>query len=298
MANFTRQVTDIAYMADTAPISSTPITGPPLNLCSTLNKYHKERPSFYGHLIDKECIDRCFKVYPLRTAPDNSETWSIVTLHDLLDRKDGLQPPTSLEDRVRLSLAIASSVLQLSKTPWLPRELTSKNVNFFRRGGGLVSYNHPFLTRNFPENPLDATFSSSPPVKTTPHDDIMSKVLGQMVQTGGNKTIFALGIILLEIILMTTFDQMRESDKEQRSAVVDMPGCDMGIIRDSITAHGLLESKVAMRDPRYKAVVERCLGCKTQKELDEENFRQEVYNDVVMELQAILEDTKIGGYRG
>ncbi|KAH7007113.1 hypothetical protein EDB80DRAFT_613663, partial [Ilyonectria destructans] len=268
----TRSATDIAFIK-TPPHGANELMGPPLDLCLTLKNSRQARPVCYGHLIDKGCTNRQFQVYPLGTTA-NSDDWSIITLNDVLEGKKGLQPLTSLAERVRLALAIASSVLQLSKTPWLPEVLTRNNVHFFRRGVN-PPYEQPFLLKSLPKGSTGSlsTGPSAPGAKSA----LMS-----------NPTLFALGILLLEIILGSTIDQLRDPDDKA------FEGDDLGIIRDSIAAHKLLERRVALINPTYKAVVERCIGCTEVKGLDEDDFRQEVYNGVIMELEAILDHTKLG----
>ncbi|RFN46236.1 hypothetical protein FIE12Z_9515 [Fusarium flagelliforme] len=239
----------------------------PLNLCLALKNAREARPVCYGHLIDTACADRQFQVCPLGTTV-NSDRWSVVTLDDILQGKTELRPLVSLAEKVRLALAVASSVLQLSKTPWLPEFLTRKNVHFFQRDGSL-SYRYPFLLRNFPSNPVQ------PP----------STAQGCVYLN--NPTLFALGILLLEIILGQSFEQLRSpSDR-----LID--GDHDGTIRDYIIAHKLLE-RVALISTAYQAVVQRCIDCTETRGLDEDGFRQEVYNDVVMELEAIVDSTNIG----
>ena len=48
-----------------------------------------------------------------------------------------------------------------------------------------------------------------------------------------------------------------------------------------------------MINPAYKAVVERCVGCGVTQGIEEEDFRERLYNGVVAELEAILECTKL-----
>ncbi|KAF7553522.1 hypothetical protein G7Z17_g3534 [Cylindrodendrum hubeiense] len=271
IAILTRSVTGIASVQ--MPHGFGQPTGLPLDLCMAMKSGHKTHPVSYGHLIDKQCIGRHFQVYPLGTTA-NSDAWSIISLHDVLGGKKGLRPLISLVEKVQLALVIASSVLQLSKTPWLPEGLTRKNVHFFRRGG-IPSYEHPFILRSLS--------GSSPP---SPATNFTATRTQHMLMS--NPTLFALGILLLEIILGSTLDELRESDEKEYE------GDDLGIIRDSITAHRLLERRVALINPIYKAVVERCIGCTEPKGLDEDGFRQEVYNGVIMELEAIVNHTKLG----
>lgn len=269
MAILTRPATDFAYIK--CPEESSDVqTISPLDLCLTLKKAHQERPTCYGHLIDKEYNHRHFQVCPLGPVI-NSDGWSIVTLEDVLEGKRGLRPLISLAEKVRLALVIASSVLQLSKTPWLPEALTPKNVHFFRRGNTL-SYEHPFLQRRLPECSLLERLDSAAD--------------GVGYSLSSNPTLLALGMLLLEIILGSSLKQLRLPYEKSPH--------DHGLIQDLTIANRMLEQRVALINPAYKAVIERCIGCTDSKELDEDDFRQTVYNGVVMELEAIWDHTKLG----
>jgi len=134
-------------------------------------------------------------MYPLETTANGDNAWSIITLNEVLWRKQGLQPLLWLEEKVRLALAIASAVLQLSKTPWLSKPLTKQDVHFFRRGGW-PEYQHPFLRRQIPEPPHPATCSA---ISLGSDDTALQP----------NNTLFRLGILLLEIIMGTAMGNLR-----------------------------------------------------------------------------------------
>ncbi|RGP65705.1 hypothetical protein FLONG3_9098 [Fusarium longipes] len=267
MAWLGRPATDVAFIETCEEKQTSPRK--PLDLCATLKNARQARPVCYGHLIDAECSDRHFRVYPLGTIT-NSDGWSMVTLKDIFEGKRGLSPLISLAEKVQLALAIASSVLQLSKTPWLPDTLTSKNVHFFSRDDGF-SYRYPFLLRSFPAGTLELPNATS------------TSGWGSL----NNPTLFALGILLLEIILGQSFEQLRPWDEKP------IYGDHNGVIRNSIAAHKVLQ-RVALINTAYQAVVQRCIDCTETRGLDEDGFRQEVYNEVVLELEAILDSTKLG----
>ncbi|RBR18819.1 uncharacterized protein FIESC28_05869 [Fusarium coffeatum] len=263
-ATMTRPLTDIAFTRTYAEDGK---QKQPLNLCMALRNSRTIRPLCYGHLIDKAGADRRFEVCPSGTTV-NSDCWSVVTLDDILEGTEGLRPLVSLAERIRLALAIASSVLQLSKTPWLPEALTRKDVHFFRKDG-TFSYKHPFFLQKSEANQKQR------------------RIIAQRYSYLDNPTLFALGILLLEIILGQSFEQLRSPFK--RLDIIDPHG----IIHDSIAAHRLLE-RVALINPAYQAVIQRCIDCTETRGLDDDAFRQEVYNDVVMELEAMVDSTKIG----
>ena len=250
-----------------------------LDLCTALKKAREVRHPCYGQLIDTEDTKRQFKIYPVEPNAPDSGTWSTISLCHVLAGGKGAHPLTGLETKVRLALAIASSVLQLSKTPWLPDTLTSQNVYFFNRGG-IFSYDHPFLLQSFPE----PAASPSPPTSTAGAGTCCP-------QLNRNTTLFALGILLLEIILGSTLDQLR--DPHESSLLVFGDKDKFPTFRDSMTAYRLLEERVSLISPAYKTVIERCIGCTATDDLNDGRFRQKVYDSVVMELEEILGHTRL-----
>ncbi|KAK0614515.1 hypothetical protein B0T14DRAFT_436388 [Immersiella caudata] len=245
----------------------------PVDLCGTLKRAVSVRPESYGQLVDSECPGNCFGIFPTQHSTPGGNAWSIVTLHDVLWRKQGLQPLLWLEEKIRLALAVSSAVLQLSETPWLSKPLAREDVHFFRKESW-AGYQLPFLRRQIPE-------------PTTSPCGVTGQRSGETVSQP-NETLFRLGILLLEIILGSTMENLREPRER-----IDFQGDKLGMIRDSITAHRLLQTQVALINPAYRAVVERCVGCGASQGLDEEGFRERVYNGVVAELEAILECTKL-----
>ncbi len=284
LTNITRNVTDIAFIETMTTTTHEIVdpdreTDPLVDLCMALQRARKAHTRCYGYLVDKERTDRQFRVYPTGTAA-NSDTWSIVTLHNVLEQKGGIQPLTSLRDRVRLGLAIASSVLQLSKTPWLPDAPTSKNVHFFKRGHSF-SYHDPFLLRTLPEQQQQQEQQPPPRLR---HE---SSGIG----AGRHATLFGLGIMLLEIILGSTFERLRAPHEEPVSGDSD----DARVIRDSVTVFRLLK-QVAQISESYRLVVLRCIECTGDQDLDDERFREDVCSRVVMELETILDHTELGRF--
>ncbi|KAK3309627.1 uncharacterized protein B0T15DRAFT_8968 [Chaetomium strumarium] len=267
VTEMTQQMTEITFIQPPADDASVA----PLELCSTLKKARcAPLLDCYGHLVDPEQPTHHFKVYPLTNTVTKTEAWSLVTLDDILRRKPGVQPLLWLEEKVRLALSIASSVLQLSTTPWLPAPLTKEDVYFFVKDGQ-PAYQQAFLWKQVPESIGAGSDAKESPTYHQHHN-----------------ALFCLGILLLEIILGSTIDSLREPHEE-----IQFQGDDFGVIRDSITAHRLLQTKVALINPAYKAVVERCVGCGASQGLDEEAFRERVYNGVVAELEAIWQSTKL-----
>ncbi|KAK1750889.1 hypothetical protein QBC47DRAFT_435380 [Echria macrotheca] len=241
----------------------------PLNLCATLMAPCSSLSVCYGHMIDSECSSHFFKVFHRAASSQPRSRWSIITLREVLDHEPGLQPLLFLEEKIRLALAISSSVLQLSKTPWLPGPLRKEDVHFFDRDGQVL-YSHPFLS---------ASQATSP----TP------QAQDNQASAAERFALFSLGILLLEIILGCALDKFLEPGEDR----LTIEGENAKMIRDSIAAHRLLRTRVALISPGYKVVVERCLACAPTQGFEEESFRENVYKGVVAELETILEHTKL-----
>jgi hypothetical protein len=265
LAEVTQQVTNITFAqapddADTSP----------LELCPTLRKIRGAPSGSYGRLIDPHQPTRHFAVsLPATALTTTGDTWSTVTLDAILNRKPGLQPLLWLEQKLRLALSVASSVLELSHTPWIREPLTKKHIHFFVRDGR-PEYQMPFVWTRTPEStqPDSGAGNGSADYRYT-------------------DALFCLGILLLEIILDSTIDTLREPGDN-----IGFQGDGFQTIHDSITAHRLLP-RVSSINPAYKAAVERCLGCGASQGLDEDGFRERLYNGVVAELEALLESTKL-----
>lgn len=234
---------------------------PPLSLCVALSGPRPTQSASYGQLVDFEGPKYCFNVFP-KVSSIGTNPWSVITLHDVLKQKPGLKPLLWLEEKIRLAVAVAFSFLQLGKTPWLPGPLTKQELHFFNRDG-CVTYRDLFLSTSL-----------------------------SLAESSGNSTrhtnaLFALGILLLEIILGSSLEQLREPKEK-----TDIPGDHFGIIRDSITASRLLRDRVALINPEYKTVIERCISC-APGDLSEEGVREKVYSGVVWELERMLQFTML-----
>ncbi|KAK4442029.1 hypothetical protein QBC34DRAFT_419358 [Podospora aff. communis PSN243] len=260
--------------APSTEVQTLAISITPVDLCGTLKKAIATRPTCYGQVIDSQCPEHWFEIYPTTAPAPDGNAWSVITLKDVLWRKQGLQPLLWLEEKVRLALAVASAVLQLSKTPWLSKPLAKEDIHFFEKDGW-SGFQLPFLRRQIPE-------------PETARCGIAGQEVDQ-TRLQPDQTMFRLGILLLEIILGSTIERLREPQER-----IELQGDKFGMIRDSITAHRLLQTQVALINPAYKAVVERCVGCGSSQGLDEDGFRERVYNGVVAELEGILECAKLG----
>ena len=254
MSKMTLEVTSVALSS----------FGSSLDLCGELRKVATEQKAeCYGVVFDPEPTPttRSYAVYPVPGVMcDISEGWRVVSLRDVLEGKGGLNP-LGYRHRLQLAVFIARSVLQFYKTPWLPETPSSRNVFFLLRGNSMFSYyEHAFVMA---ESGNTITDSSVLPIIRSP-------------------TLLALGILLIELVQNKTIDSLRTPDE-----AVGGSGAH-SLLSDYMTARRLL-GEVYQTSSNYGSAVRRCIDGEfsIQKlDLEDEDFRQEVYSGVV----ALLEE--------
>lgn len=170
-------------------------------------------------------------------------------------------------DRLRLALTIASSVLQLYKTPWLRDDWTKDDI-MINDGMTRRLHDQAYVSRSFPATP-----------ELTGHE---KKFLGPR-----NKTLFALGVVLIELSLGSTIETLRDPD--------DPLGPDgvPNIHTTWYTANRLIDEVYDENGKRYGDAVRRCINCDFDMKsttLDDEAFSQAVYNGVVAQLEDDVKD--------
>ncbi|KAM0801239.1 hypothetical protein BDR22DRAFT_848261 [Usnea florida] len=92
------------------------------------------------------------------------------------------------DDRIKLAVVLASSILQYNLTPWLRRSWTKDAIHFFvqTRAVSGIDVEHPFIWKHFPKKPNETTHAS-------PEND-------------PELALMELGILLLEIWTTMTFE--------------------------------------------------------------------------------------------
>lgn len=172
-------------------------------------------------------------------------------------------------DRLRMALTIASSVLQLYQTPWL-RE--NWNRNDIKIGGSAKDafYEEAYISKSFSETTCQTSTQQNP--------------LAHLVR---NETLFALGILLIELCFGRPFETMRSS--KDPLGVNSAPD----IMTDWSAATRLMSSVNNEAGRRYGDVVRRCIYCEFDKlntTLENDEFRQAVYDGVVAPLEDDMKD--------
>ncbi|TAQ87577.1 hypothetical protein B7494_g4086 [Chlorociboria aeruginascens] len=250
-----------------------PIPSPIEDLCKAITKLQQsQRDICLGFLVD-EFTNYKHGIYPLVPSVDPS-SWSVLSLRSILS-EEGISSRLTRLDKLRLAVILASSVLQLHETPWLIDDWGKDDILFIQRKEGLV-YEHPFVSKHFSN-------STAEPVSHT----------GCNSAQGGyrpirNKTLFALGVLLIELHFGKSLDKLRVPDDKGIEAVDTANS-----MSDWNTADRLVDSLYFEAGFRYGNAVRRCIRCDFDRQgtnLNDDGFREVVYRRVVVLLEEDLKD--------
>ncbi|CAD6571137.1 MAG: hypothetical protein ASARMPREDX12_004140 [Alectoria sarmentosa] len=215
-------------------------------------------------------------VYAIRQQPASPRSQPItMTLDDLLNSNiestsASTAPTRTLEtrksvphltkkNRLRLAVTLASTSLQLHTTPWLQKRWGKKDI-LFHDG----STEHAFVSRNFSQVASEPDEASSAP----------AKVSWTPVR---NESIFNLGVLLLELSYGKSLDTFQSPD-------------DPPMFTEYAIASRLVDHLAEEESSGYVDAARACIFCdfgtkvKTSS-LDNEAFRQAVYDDVLVPLE-------------
>ncbi|KAL9632428.1 MAG: hypothetical protein Q9204_003802 [Flavoplaca sp. TL-2023a] len=227
------------------------------DLCHSLRSTNEcEENSCVGRLEDEESS---YSIYAVsRCAYQDVDA---TNLYELLSQNQG--PSTAVSNRltrkIRLQLAVilASTALQLHTTPWLDSSWNGKIINFHQ--GAL---NHPYISKVF--------------TKATPTQPVEKTTLGPV----RNQTLFALGILLLELSTGKPLDSFKDPQNS-------------GPFEEFVTASQVLQAISEEESLNYYEAAQACIFCNfrgSAKDLNLANdaFRQAFYEDVVVPLEEDL----------
>ncbi|RSL99814.1 hypothetical protein CEP52_009471 [Fusarium oligoseptatum] len=179
----------------------------------------------------------------------------------------------SAKQRYAIATSIAWSVLHLSDSPWLGQEWDQDEIKFFVDEGSEGMQ----LVSQTPSNSY--AFH-----KQTPMDQPLSSTTRDFSRLIPNKTIFKLGVILIELCLKTPFEELRHDESKGQS--VSAP-----ILDQYNTAIDRLDDVYLEAGDSYGNAVQRCIkssfqGSDSTKRFNIEQFRIQFYNTVVAPVQA------------
>ncbi|KAI5806084.1 hypothetical protein EDC01DRAFT_626183 [Geopyxis carbonaria] len=248
---------------DSAARSKAPKTLPIDEFCKTIIAKVLTDDSCYGHLVDKENLRH--RVWPPKVPVCNSSQFSTVTLLELFQR----QYYVSKKQRLLLGIKLASSVLQLHSSGWLREDWSSEDIVFFENSSThQVLFDHPIV------------HCADPTTKEN------SKWLVPC-----NKTLFSLGIILIELYYGRCLDQCPGpvSNRQSTSGINET-------LRLQLLADEMVNVVYDDAGTSYGDAVRRCIRGVDypDRSLEKSGFKEEVYRVVLCPLETSMEMFKTG----
>jgi predicted kinase len=241
------------------------------NLCQVVAMLQQRQgDACAGYLLDS--FKRKQGIYPLGApiCQDDQQKWSAYTLRQVLTKQAGFSRRLMGQDKFRVAVDLASSVLQLYKTPWLKDDWSNNDVYFVHRPGAPAStiYQHPFIYRKMSSQV--AAHSSTTP---TPVHRVIR-----------NQTLFTLGVLLIELLYGMSIEELQIARDLECQGTPGVVWC---------TAERLIDEEIALEAGKlYCDAVRRCIRCDFNRQsssLDDQDFQQAVYSEVVTPLEKTLQ---------
>jgi len=191
--------------------------------------------------------------------------------------------PFSRGDRFAVAAAATWAVLYLAGSPWIDTEWSGKDgLRLFTESKGLHRHRH------YPAIPC--AFSASEPTRHPTRPEQSSYASVEEIKAGviRNKTLFALGILLIELCLNTPFERLRqECHSNSLSASMGMAAA----LDDYEVANTCIQRVYLDGGDLYGYAVQRCLRCEfpgrdVTKSFEFEQFRTDFFKGVVAPVQA------------
>lgn len=243
----------------------------------------QNQPSVLGYLAytsRKRCI-KISTLNPSKIAESVSLDYLLPASKTLPQRRESFGK-LSGQQRLSIAVTLAHAVLQLHKSPWLSESWSKLDIYFFSHG--IDRYrrpiiDHPYVSRFFePQIQLDLNATS---VKNTA--DYGSSLII-------NKSLFALGIVLIELCLNKPFEDLCADTRHPGALAPEEP---LSTAEIYSVATELVEAVYDEQGMQYGHVVQRCLKCEfgvqdSKKQLDIDAFRALVYEGVLAPLEDDL----------
>ena len=188
----------------------------------------------------------------------------------------------SRQQRLSIAVTLAHAVLQFHQSPWMNEAWGKKDIFFFWHGVDTLKrsiIDHPYVSRSFTTH----TNPNMEPVSPTHTVDMASALIV-------NKSLFALGIVLIELCFNKSFEELYAESRDTPTAPSEERLDSFEVYR---VANSLTEAVYSEQGTQYGYVVQRCLRCEfgvqdSRKQLEIEAFRTLVYEGVLAPLEEDL----------
>ena len=249
-----------------AAIHPSPVSEGIVSLCASINKVTTEI-SCLGVLVDDFKRQHRISVTNTSFPADSVQTVSLKTL---------LAQPTKLrkKDRLVLGVKLASTLLQLHKTPWLEEMWGNQDILFLKQQEDSrdAILQKPFVSKPF-----------TPPTCTLPPQQLTGSTSKTSPEVR-NQSIFALGIVLIELWFGKPLEDLRiPADMGEQK--------ELSQTTDFATARRLSEEVYEEAGDWYGHAVRRCIYCEFDQRhnsLDNDRLKEAVHWGVVSPLEENL----------
>ncbi|KAK8046487.1 hypothetical protein PG996_014551 [Apiospora saccharicola] len=186
----------------------------------------------------------------------------------------------SRRDRFGLAAAAAWAVLYLAESPWMGSQWDMRPELY------LFSERHNHMWRHYPSLPSVSQEWSHPDATSTSDDRYEAP--GSYFVPVRNKTLFALGVLLIELCLNKPFEQLRQEYQNDRLSAMLAMGSPAD---DYVIANQQTQNVYSEAGDLYGYAVQRCLRCEfpgpdNTKNFHFEQFRREFFNCVIAPIQS------------
>ncbi|KAF4846810.1 hypothetical protein CGCSCA4_v005973 [Colletotrichum siamense] len=240
------------------PSSNYAPTRPTISLCKEIRAGPKSKDiACYGIIADSLAKSAEFQVFP-QTDLDG-EKCSTVSLHQILQARGNGLPYIF---KLRLATKISSSFFQLHSTPWLPENLSSRQILFIKTGE-FINFEQAFVMRSFPEADSGSTNPAS---------------------RDHGAALRCLGLVLLELDFEETIESLRRTHNTTPRSIYSAEIDGMLKLYGDATIDRLIRSRNWVGN--YGRVVNLCMnGHRGTIDLNDEELRQEIYESIVQPLE-------------
>ncbi|KAI0188964.1 hypothetical protein EV127DRAFT_470925 [Xylaria flabelliformis] len=239
-----------------------------------------------GYIPDPDTMDTRLLVDLIPSTSRYVETASLPSFLGLSksNQKPPSQTPLSRKQRFSIAAAVVWAILYLYGSPWMGKDWGGKNeIQLFIEGSGTA--------RQLAEYPtLVYIFRSA--LQQQPRSCEASSSEAERFQSNQirNKELFALGILLIELCLDTTFEQIRQESQENGGPSAPL-GIKSSAVDDFEIANRQTDRIYLEAGGSYGYAVQRCLRCEfpgrdVTKTFDFSQFRQNFFNEVVSPVHA------------
>jgi len=193
-------------------------------------------------------------------------------------------PLLSRKDRYALAAAASWAVLYLAGSPWIAPDWSGHEElqMLFENHQAPELRHHPTISSLFKKASGQPVYPSAPTINP-PIAHQLDQLRSSLIR---NRTLFSLGIILIELCLNRSFDQLRQEIQ------ADSFSASLGVKPDDYEIADALMQRVYLEaGDFYGYAVQRCLRCEfpgrdISKSFEFEQFRKDFFSYVVAPVQA------------